>query len=46
VVEGWLQSLTHRWGERVEHWIETETVEAATESRDMRPDERSAHARK
>jgi len=44
VVEGWLQSLTQRWGERVEHWIETESGDPLA-LRNNRPDERSANAR-
>jgi hypothetical protein len=44
VVEGWFESLTQRWGETVEHWIELEPGEAE-ESRNMRAWARADDAR-
>jgi hypothetical protein len=35
VVEGWFESLTQRWGDTVEHWIEIDTGEVP-DSRSMR----------
>ena len=37
VVEGWMESLSRRTGERVEHWIEISRVQSA---REARPDSR------
>jgi len=44
VVEGWFESLTQRWGETVEHWIELESIDAES-ARNMRAWGRTGDAR-
>ncbi len=39
IVAGWMESLTRRSGERVEHWIEIETA-PTTERADLRAETR------